>query len=131
MAGSALPNGRHLAFPFRIGGDGRTAAPVDDAAQVHDELLQLLLTSPGERLFLPEFGGGVRKLVFEPASEALRGVVKARITNGLSRWLGQRLTVELIDVVWDDGAATLEVSLMYRPAGSPDSRVLKFQRSSK
>ncbi|NHZ80798.1 hypothetical protein F2P44_16175 [Massilia sp. CCM 8695] len=125
-----LSNGRHLAFPFRIGGDGRTAAPLDDGAQVRDELLQLLLTSPGERLFLPEFGGGVRKLVFEPASEALRGVVKARITNGLSRWLGHRLTVDMIDVTWDDAAATLEVSVKYRPAGSADSRVVKFQRRS-
>jgi hypothetical protein len=126
----ALSNGRHLAFPFRIGSDGRTVAPASDDAHVRDELLQLLLTSPAERLFLPEFGGGVRKLVFEPASEALRGVVKARITNGLSRWLGHRLTVELIDVVWDDAAATLEVTVKYRPAGSPDSRVVKFQRSS-
>ena len=65
---------------------------------MRDELLQLLLTSPGERLFLPEFGGGVRRLVFEPASDVLRGVVKARITNALSRWLGHRLTVEMIDV---------------------------------
>lgn len=127
----ALSNGRHLAFPFRIGADGRSVAPKDDDAHVRDELLQLLLTSPGERLFLPEFGGGVRKLVFEPASEALRGVVKARITNGLSRWLGHRLTVELIEVVWDDAAATLEVTLKYRPAGSPDSRLIKFQRSSR
>jgi phage baseplate assembly protein W len=126
----ALSNGRHLAFPFRIGSDGRTAAPASDDVHVRDELLQLLLTSPAERLFLPEFGGGVRKLVFEPASETLRGVVKARITNGLSRWLGHRLTVELIEVVWDDRAATLEVTVKYRPAGSPDSRVVKFQRSS-
>jgi phage baseplate assembly protein W len=69
----ALSNGRHLAFPFRIGSDGRTAAPENDGSHVRDELLQLLLTSPAERLFLPEFGGGVRKLVFEPASETLRG----------------------------------------------------------
>ena len=126
-----LSNGRHLAFPFRIGSDGRTAAPRNDAEHVRDELLQLLLTSPGERLFLPEFGGGVRRLVFEPASEALRGVVKARITDGLSRWLGHRLTVEQIVVDWSDAAATLEVSVTYRPAGSPDSRVVRFQRNSR
>jgi phage baseplate assembly protein W len=123
-----LLNGRHLAFPFRIGGDGRTAAPASDANHVRDELLQLLLTSPGERLFLPEFGGGVRKLVFEPASDVMRNVVKARITQALSRWLGQRLTVELIDVTWDDAASVLEVTIKYRPAGSPDSRIVKFQR---
>ena len=126
----ALSSGRHLAFPFHIGGDGRTAAPANDAAQVRDEVLQLLLTSPGERLFQPEIGGGVRKLVFEPASETLRGVVKARITAALSRWLGHRLTVEQIDVVWNSADATMEVNLSYRAAGSPDLRVLRFQRSS-
>lgn len=125
----SLSNGRHLAFPFRIGSDGRTAAPGSDAEHVRDELLQLLLTSPGERLFLPELGGGVRKLVFEPASDALRGVAKARITNALSRWLGHRLTVELIDVIWDDPTALMEVTVKYRPAGSADSRVVKLQRS--
>lgn len=140
----ALSNGRHLAFPFRIGSDGRTAAPASDAEHVRDELLQLLLTSPGERLFLPEFGGGVRRLVFEPASDVLRGVVKARITQALSRWLGHRLTVELIDVRFGDDPQTpgtlpellldaqtggIEVTVKYRPAGSPDSRVVKFQRS--
>lgn len=125
----AISNGRHLAFPFRIGPDGRTAAPASDAEHVRDELLQLLLTNPGERLFLPEFGGGLRKLVFEPASDALRGVVKARVTQALSRWLGHRLTVEMLDLTWDSGAAVLEVTVKYRPAGGSDSRVVKFQRS--
>ncbi len=138
-----LSSGRHLAFPFRIGSDGRTAVPASDAEHVRDELLQLLLTSPGERLFLPEFGGGVRRLVFEPASDVLRAVVKARITQALSRWLGHRLTVELIDVRFGDEAGVpgttpellldrltggLEVTVKYRPAGSSDSRITKFQR---
>lgn len=125
----ALSNGRHLAFPFRVGADGRTVAPASDADHVRDELLQLLLTDPGERLFLPDFGGGLRRLVFEPASDALRGVVKARLTNALSRWLGTRLTVELIDVVWDEAAALMEVTVQYRPAGSNESRTARFQRN--
>lgn len=129
MATPKLSNGRHLAFPFRIGSDGRSAAPQSDSDQVRDELLQLLLTAPGERLFLPEFGGGVRRLVFEPASDVLRGVVKARITHALSRWLATRLTVDLIDVTFEDATALLEVTVKYRPAGSSDSRVIKFQRS--
>ena len=126
----ALSNGRHLSFPFRIARDGRTAAPVSDADHVREELLQLLLTAPGERLFLPEFGAGLRKLVFEPASDVLRGVVKARITQALSRWLGHRLTVELIEVEWDQATAQFSATIQYRPAGSPDSRVIKFQRAS-
>lgn len=122
-----LSNGRHLSFPFRIGGDGRTAGPASDAEQVHDELLQLLLTDPGERPFLVEFGGGVRRLVFEPASDVLRGVTKARITQALSHWLGHRLTVEYLEVTF--AGERIEIEIRYRPAGSPDSRVIKFQRT--
>jgi phage baseplate assembly protein W len=122
-----LSNGRHLAFPFRIAPDGRTAAPANDGDHVRDELLQLLLTNPGERPFVVEFGGGVRKLVFEPASDVLRSVTKARITQALSRWLGTRLTVENLDVTFVD--STIEVTIQYRPAGSSDSRVVKFQRT--
>jgi phage baseplate assembly protein W len=125
----ALSSGRHLAFPFRIGSDGRTATPASDAEHVRDEVLQLLLTAAGDRLFLPDFGGGVRRLVFEPASDVLRGVVKARLTQALSRWLGHRLTVEMIDVIGTDAAGLMEVTISYRPAGSADSRVVKFQRS--
>lgn len=123
----ALSNGRHLAFPFRIGADGRTAAPASDADHVRDEVLQLLLTAPGERPFVPEFGGGVRKLVFEPASDVLRGIVKARITQALSRWLGQRLTLEMLEVTFS--GERIEIDIKYRPVGSEDSRVLRFQRT--
>jgi len=123
----ALSNGRHLAFPFRSGRDGRTAAPASDAEHIRDELLQLMLTNPGERPFLPEFGGGARRLVFEPSSDVLRGVTKARITQALSRWLGQRLTVEYLEVTFS--GERLEIEVRYRPAGSPDSRVVKFQHT--
>jgi uncharacterized protein len=123
----ALSNGRHLAFPFRIGQDGRTATPASDADHVRDELLQLLLTNPGERPFVVEFGGGVRKLVFEPTSDVLRGVTKARLTQALSRWLGHRLTTELLEVTFE--GERIEITVKYRPAGSADTRIVKFQRT--
>ena len=122
----ALSAGRHLAFPFRIGPDGRTAAPASDGDHVRDEVLQLMLTNPGERPFLPEFGGGARKLVFEPTSDVLAGVTKARVTQALSRWLGHRLTVEQLEVRFE--GELIEIDITYRRAGTDDSRVLRFQR---
>lgn len=127
MAQPTQSHGRHLAFPFRIGPDGRTVAPASGADHVRDEVIQLLLTSPGERPFLPHFGGGVRKLIFEPASDVLRGMTKARITQALTTWLGHRLTLEHLDVTFS--GATIEVDIRYRPAGEDSSRVLKFQRT--
>jgi phage baseplate assembly protein W len=123
----SLSNGRHLSFPFRVGADGRTAAPANDAEHIRDEVVQLILTSPGERPFLPEFGGGARKLIFENTSDTLRGITKARITQALSRYLGHRLTLENIDVTFQ--GERVDVDIKYRPAGSEDSRVLRFQRT--
>jgi uncharacterized protein len=122
------PDGRHLAFPFRIGPDGRTATPADLPSHVRDELLQLLLTNSGERLFLPEFGGGLRKLVFEPLEESLAGVTKARLTQAINRWLGHRVTLENLTVT--TSGAHFEVEIRYRLAGAQDTRLLKFQRAS-
>jgi hypothetical protein len=100
---------------------------VSDAEHVRDELLQLILTAPGERPFLPEFGAGARRLVFEPTSDVLRGVTKARVTQAVSRWLGHRLTVEMLEVTF--AGERIDIEVKYRPAGGADSRVVRFQRT--
>jgi Bacteriophage baseplate protein W len=121
-------NGRHLSFPFRIGKDGRAVQVSTLEEHVRDEIIQLLLTNPGERLFQPEFGGGVRRLVFEPADEATTGAMaKALITRNITRWLGHRVTLEALEVSVEN--TTIEVEIVYRIAGTEDKRVLRFQRT--
>jgi phage baseplate assembly protein W len=120
------PNGKHLSFPFRIGKDGRTAEVTTLEEHVRDELIQLLLTNLGERPFLAEFGGGLRRLVFEPADETSAAVTKAMVTQAVSNWLGHRITLELLDVQVEN--ETIQVDLKYRIAGTEDSRILRFQR---
>lgn len=122
-----MTNNKHLSFPFRIHSNGRSTQVPSLEAHVRDELIQLILTNPGERAFLPEFGGGVRRLVFENASETIAGVTKARITQAISRWLGHRVTLEDLQVTIDN--STLEVLIQYRIAGTKDSRIMKFQRN--
>lgn len=119
--------GRHLSFPFHIGRDGCTAHVSSLEDHVSDELIQLILTNPGERSFLPEFGGGVRRLVFENADEATAGMTKAVLTQAISRWLGHRITLEHLSVTVEN--ETIEIEIKYRIAGTEDTRVMRFQRS--
>lgn len=121
------PDGPHLSYPFRIGGDGRTVQVASLTEHVRDEIVQLVLTNLGERAFLPEFGGGARRLVFEPASEATQAMAKAMLTQAFDRWLPNRATIEELKV--DVDASTLTVDISYRIAGTPDLRLLRFQRS--
>lgn len=117
---------RHLAFPFRIGDDGRPVAVQSREEHVRDELLQLILTSLGERAFVPEFGTNVRRLTFENLDQATQSLTKATITQALRRWLGGRVEVEELEVTVSE--STLVVELRYRLAGAADSRTLRFQR---
>lgn len=119
-------NGRHLSFPFRVNNDGGATTVASLEEHVRDELVQLLLTNPAERLFVPELGGGVRRMVFENADETTAAMSKALITQSVSRWLGHRVALEELTVQVTD--SLIEIELKYRIAGTQDSRVLKFQR---
>jgi uncharacterized protein len=118
--------GRHLIFPFHIGKDGRAAQVQSLEDHVRDELVQLILTNLGERVFLSEFGGGVRRLVFENIDETTAGVAKAKLTQSISNWLGHRITLEDLTVKVEN--EKIEVDIVYRIAGTEDTRVLRFQR---
>ena len=117
---------KHLAFPFRIGTAGKpeTVSSLED--HIRDELIQLVLTNLGERAFLPDFGGNVRRLVFEGASESSTAVAKATLTQAISRWLGHRINIVELTARFEE--STIAVDLKYKIAGSEDTRVIRFER---
>ena len=97
-----------LDFPFRIGGQGG-AALTDADDHVRDMVEQVLFTNPGERVNLPEFGCGLRDLVFAGNDEVLRATVQFLITQNLNRWLGEMLTVEQVSVQNEDEVLLIEI----------------------
>lgn len=65
--------------------------------QIKSDLLILLLTNPGERVMLPEFGTPLRKLVFEQNDEFLRTTARNMIIDAINRW-EPRIAVKAIEV---------------------------------
>jgi phage baseplate assembly protein W len=120
-------SGRHMAFPFRIGIDGRTVPPANVDEHVRDEIVQLLLTNFGERPFLPSFGGGIRRLVFERNDEVTAGITKAQLSKSLTRWLGHRVQVIELNVTAEE--STLTVDLRYRNLVTKAEKQLSFQHN--
>lgn len=88
--------GRGISFPPRVGSDGRVAWS-EGAANVRESIRILLMTEPQERVALPEFGGGLARLLFEPNTTATWQSIRDRIDKALSRW-EPRVRVEAIDV---------------------------------
>lgn len=64
---------------------------------IKSDLLQLLLTNPGERVMLPEYGTALRKLLFEPNDPTLAEQARNLIINSISRW-EPRIAVQNIEV---------------------------------
>jgi phage baseplate assembly protein W len=112
---------RHVGFPLRLDGRGRTAL-VDDADYVKGLVEHLLFTSPGERVNRPDFGSGIGRLVFAPADDALAQSTQALVHGALQRWLGDLLRVEDVTVTSVD--SRLEVVVAYLPltASGPEDR---------
>ena len=66
----------------------------------------MLLTDPGERVCLPEFGAGLRRLLFQPLSSTLQASTQIVVLQSLKRWLGDQITVRNVSVATAaDGAA--------------------------
>ncbi len=99
MIGGGDLLGRGLAFPPRVGGDGRWAFSAG-AHNVRQSIRVILLTEARERLMLPEFGGGLERYLFEPNTAATRRLIEEAIRQSLERWEA-RIRLESVTVEED------------------------------
>jgi len=92
--------GRGMAFPPRVGADGRVAWS-DGETNVRESIKVILMTEPGERLRLPDFGAGLGRFLFEPNILATHTLIRKRIADALTRW-EPRLALESVEVQADE-----------------------------
>jgi len=110
-AAPATPAGATgLAFPFGINVLGGVSAE-GGSALLRGKILQLLLTSPGERVNLPDYGARLRDLVFDPNSDVLAATTEFMIQRALQKYLGDQIRVEQVAITTDREA--LHVNIVY------------------
>jgi phage baseplate assembly protein W len=110
------PDGSALALPFAIDARGRTALAGADR-HLRDMIELVLFTTPGERVNRPEFGCGVRQLVFAPNSEALAAATEQLIHGALIRWLDSVMSIHQVQVSAEGATLTIRVSYTRRDTG--------------
>jgi len=91
--------GRGLAFPPRVGADGRVAWS-EGEANIREAIEIVLRTEERERVNLPAFGAGLRRFLFEPNTVATRFQLEDRIARALRQW-EPRIVVKSIEVEED------------------------------
>ena len=84
--------GRSIAFPPRVGPDGRWAWS-EGSDNVRESIRVILMTEQNERVMLGSFGGGLRRYLYEPNTVATRRLIQERIVEALRLW-EPRIAVE-------------------------------------
>jgi phage baseplate assembly protein W len=117
--------GTWLDHPFHTDGTGRSAVVGEDD-HIRDMIEQILFTNPGERVMRPDFGCGVRQLVFMPASDALAASTQQLVQGSLMRWLEGIVSVERVTAEIGDGS--IEVTVVWRKLDTGERQEGRFVR---
>lgn len=114
----------NIDFPFHFENLGRTAA-ADRDDHIRDMILQLLLTSAGERVNRPDFGSGLLQMVFEPNSPEIAATLQLTAQAALQQWLGDIIEVENLEV--ESQESTLRITVEYRVLQTGEQRIETFE----
>lgn len=96
---------------------GRLAQEQKFEDHVRQLVLQVLLTAPGERVHRPDFGCGVRRLVFAPAGEVAATLAQTAVYQALAKWLPQTISVHEVTVGADDAMLNIRVGYVIKARG--------------
>jgi phage baseplate assembly protein W len=114
---------RLLDVPYHLTGAGRTATTGEDD-HVRDMIFNVLFTSPGERVNRPDFGCGLKALVFAPASQAVAAATQMLVKGSLQKWLESE--IEVADVEVEAVENEIMVTVAYRRRAESELRVERF-----
>ena len=120
-------NRTDYAYPFRIDPASGQGARAPYGAHVEQMIWQILLTSPGERIDLPEFGCGLRKLLFAPniddatptppqapaVADALHASTRLVVREALDRWLAGTIDVQDVTVARQPDLGSVVIEVQY------------------
>ena len=110
-------------FPFEFDGRGRTQeATLED--YINQIVEQVLFTSPGERVNLPDFGSGLLQLPFAPNSMEMAAATQFSVQAALQKWLGSYVKVQSVVASAQD--AVLTVTVTYTPLSTDVTQVQTF-----
>jgi uncharacterized protein len=113
----------YLDHPFHLDGRGRTAE-TDEDDHIRDLIHQVLFTNPGERVNRPDFGCGLKQMVFMPNSDALATATQFLVQGALQRWLDTVIQVEGVEVLAEE--ERLLVTVVYSKRSTGERRQGRF-----
>jgi len=91
-------------------GDMATAAYETDIQQ---SIRIILGTTPGERVMRPDFGAGLKALIFEPMNSTTAALAQFNVQKALTEW-EPRIDQVTVTVTPQPSTGTLNIEIRYR-----------------
>jgi phage baseplate assembly protein W len=95
-------------FAYQFDGRGRTMDPQAD--YVRQMVEQVLFTSPGERVNMPDFGSGLLQLPFAPNSMEMAAATQFTVQGALQKWLSAYIKVQSVVASAEQSQLTVTVT---------------------
>ena len=118
----------YMSFPFRIGTGG--AQRSDRRRHVREQIEQVLFTDPGDRVFRPEMGAGVRSLLFEPNASPLWTLARKRLMAALTEVLQGEVDPRSLQVEVTGEGESLSMTISYTLATLGHAEEHRFDLSA-
>lgn len=111
--------------PF-IGGPQNVMSKQVDERLIKNDILQLLLTSRGERVMRPDFGTDIRSMVFEALDSTALDILRDNITDAITTY-EPRVDIVSLNLYRDNQRNGLQISLVVKLKLDP-TQVLTIDR---
>lgn len=103
----------NIDFPFKDSDKGfYLNLNQTDRDAIRADLLHLLLTNKGERLYLPDFGSDLKKYIFEPNDNITHAEIRDNLNETISKYI-PNLIVNSVEFKNDEIEELIIVELTY------------------
>lgn len=104
--------------PAFYGGPNNILSRQEDEQIIKNDLLQLILTVPGERVFRPDFGTPLRSSIFEPLDRITTENLRTKVIDAIQQH-ERRVTLVTLDIVSYEDQNALRILLVARLRSDP------------
>ena len=101
-----------LSFDFTANPQTGDVATVKDAVSVKRGIKNVLLTAPFERLYQPEFGSGIKTILFEPMTPLTQQRLEDACRGAIDAW-EKRASVRNIAVIPEEEYNRYRVAIKF------------------
>jgi phage baseplate assembly protein W len=122
-----LQKSRAVGISIPFNGGGVFNSTLSTQAQIKSNLINLLLTSKGERPFNPQFGSNFKRLLFEPLTDILTESIKENILISINTYIPE-IVVTGMDIIPnpEENSISAMVSYKLKISGTKDQIYIDF-----